>query len=461
LRGLRILPSKSSSINKDEMVKVEETSGIVNLRFTYKNVPVTVLEKLTFNQPREALKEISTFNHVDECVILQTCNRVEIYMVTSERYLAELSSQVAEYWRMRNNLDKEVFYRKLEKSFSSEALIHLLRLTSGLESMIVGEDQILGQVQKGFEESKKCGTVGRALKTTFEKAIKTGKRVRLKTTIDKGAVSMGSAAVELLKENLGSLKDRKIVIIGAGEIGELVGKALASREHVVIFVANRTRERGVRLARMLGGYAIEFAKITDILADVDAVVVATAASHYVLKKSMIEEVLDRRGDKRLIVMDLSQPRNVEEDMASLPSVRVLNIDDLRGVAEINLEMRREEIQKAEAIVASELKNLELTLKRKRAEPVISSLCRRVEEVRRKELKKALKMLGEIDEKQQKVINDLTLVLTERILRHPISNIRKAALSDDVNTISVARRLFNLIHLEEDIVDVSPCSIEKA
>jgi len=277
------LPGRSLSVN--ELVK-KETSVIINLRFTYKNVPVTLLERFTFKEPCEVSKEICAFSHVDECVVLQTCNRVEVFAVTTENYMFKSAAEIAEYWRQRNNLGIEEFYQNLERAFNSEVLIHLLRLTSGLESMIVGEDQILGQVQKSFEEAKESGTVGWFLKTTFEKAINTGKKVRFKTKINKGTVSIGSAAAELLEESIGGLRDKKIIIIGAGETGSLVGKALASRKHAVIFVANRTYKRGVRLAEMLGGHAVRFNKVKDLLATVDAAIVATAAPHYVLTKSL-------------------------------------------------------------------------------------------------------------------------------------------------------------------------------
>lgn len=432
--------NKSLSVN--EAVK-EETSGIVNLRFTYKNVPVIMLERLAFKEPCEMLGEMCALNHVEECVILQTCNRVEIYVATPERHLGEMVTEIAEYWRQGNKIDKEEFYQRLEKSFNTEALIHLLRLASGLESMIVGEDQILGQVQKAFEEAKMRGAIRWVLETAFEKAIKTGRKVRLETGINKSAVSIGSAAVELLEETLGGLKNKKIIIVGAGEIGSLVGKALASRKHSTVFVANRTYERGVRLAQMLGGFAVRFDKVKDLLVSADVAIVVTSAPHYVLTKSLIQEVLEKRNGKRLFILDLSQPRNVEEGVANLPNVELRNIDDLRGIAETNLEMRRREIEEAEAIIKDELKLLELTLKRERAESIISALCGKAEEVRRRELEKALKMLGEMNDKQLRVIDDLTLVLIERILHHPILNMRKAALNGDVDMISIAQRLFNL------------------
>ncbi|NIQ07689.1 MAG: glutamyl-tRNA reductase [Candidatus Korarchaeota archaeon] len=292
-------------------------------------------------------------------------------------------------------------------------------------------------------KQNKCGTVGPILETSFEKAIKTGRKVRVRTRIDKGAVSIGSAAVDLLEEALGDLKDKRIIVIGAGETGGLVGKALASREHAVTYVANRTYKRGVRLARMLGGQAVRFNKVKHFLACVDAAIVATAAPHHVLTKKLVQEALDKRKSGALLIMDLSQPRNVEESVANLPNVELHDIDDLRGIAEVNRKMRRREIKKVEIIVQNELKRLELTLKRKRAEPLISALCNKAEEIRRKELNKALKMLGKLDDDQRKVVDDLTMVLVKRILHHPFMNLRKAAVSGDIDTISATRELFNI------------------
>lgn len=436
------MQSKSLS-NTEAMEERGEVKNIVNLRFTHKEVPITVLERVTFKEPSKILKEIHALDCVKECVILQTCNRVEIYAAVSGKDSKKAGSEIAEYWRQRIGVDQEKFYHALKESCNSEALSHLMKLTSGLESMIVGEDQILGQVQGAFEEAKKCDTIGPFLETVFQKAIKTGRKVRLKTRINKGAVSIGSAAVELLEDTFGDLKDKRIIIIGAGETGGLVGKALASRRHTAIFVANRTYERGVRLARMLGGHAVRFNKVKDLLAEVDVAIVATAAPHYVLTKKLLQKVLDKREGKKLFIMDLSQPRNVEESVANLPSVELRNIDDLRGIAETNLKIRQREIEKAEAIVENELNHLKLMLKLEQAKPLISALLHKAEEIRRKELKKALRMLGKLDDDQQKVIDDLTLVLIERILHHPIRNLRNAAVNGDVNTISVAQKLFNL------------------
>ncbi len=420
-----------------------ETNRIFDLRFTHKKTPITALEALTFNDLHRTLEKIHALNYVRECAILQTCNRVEIFAVVPEQKLMKATSEIAEHWRQRAGLDKETFYLTLEKSTDSKALIHLLRLTSGLESMIVGENQILGQVQEAINEAKKCGTIGPFLQTTFEKAVKTGRDVRLKTGINKGAVSIGSAAVDLLEKVSGGLNDKKVIVVGAGETGGLVGKALALRKQAVLFVTNRTYDRGVRLARMLGGQAVRFNKLSGLLTHVDAVIVATAAPHYVLTKELVQKILDNRKGKKLLILDLAQPRNVEESVADLPNIELRNIDDLRGVAERNLKMRLIEAKKAETIVETEVRRLELMLKRKQVEHLISAICCRAEKVRCKELKKALKMLGKFDASQRKVVDDLTQKLTERILYSPILKLRKAAESGDSTKVLFAQELFDL------------------
>lgn len=432
------LLNTTKAVKEDE--KIEE---IVNLRFTYKKTPITILEALTFKDLNGALEEVHALNYVKECAILQTCNRVEIFAVAPRQDLVKAEVEIAEHWRQRTKLDKENFYHFLEKSSNSEALIHLLRLTSGLESMIIGEDQILGQVQEAFNQAKKCGTIGLILEITFKKAIKTGREARLKTRINRGTVSIGSAAVDLLENALGSLKDKKVIVVGAGETGGLVGKALALRNNAAIFVTNRTYERGIRLARMLGGQAVRFNKFSEFLIHVDAAIIATAAPHYVLTRERVEKILDKRRGKKLLIIDLSQPRNVEESVANLPNIQLHNIDNLRGVADTNLKMRLKEMKKAETIVKNELKRLQLMLKRKQVEPIISAMCGRAEEIRCKELKKALKMLGKLDDNQRKVVENLTRKLTQLILYQPIIKLRKAAERDDVNKVSIAQELFGL------------------
>ncbi|WP_309493123.1 glutamyl-tRNA reductase [Candidatus Hecatella orcuttiae] len=415
---------------------------ILNLKATYKRASIPLLEKLTFQDPQKAIKKIRDIENVAEAVILQTCNRVEIFTAAQN---PEAGEAVGEYWRKEVNVEKEKFYSLIEAAYDTEAITHLFRLASGLESMVIGEAQILGQVKKALQEAKRNDTVGPLLEKVFTKAIKTGGRVRLETSIGRGAVSIGSVAVNLAEEVLNGLEGKRFLILGAGETGTLVGKALAARRQAAVIVANRSYPRAVRLARMLGGRAVSFSQLGKFLAEADVVVVATSAPHPVLRLSAVEEALRRRSkaENPLLIIDLSQPRNVDAEIARLPGVQLHNIDDLQKLGEVNLKMRAAEVEKAERIVEREVKNLESALRRETVEPVISALYSKAEEIRRKEVERALRMLGGGDGRWRRFLEDLSRELVERIFHYPVQALRKAAEKDQAAFISAVQELFNL------------------
>jgi glutamyl-tRNA reductase len=400
------------------------------------------LEKVAFKDPMGVQEELLSLKCAEECIILQTCNRVEIYAVAKESSLKP-ETKIEEYWRKRARLGKNEFNKFIEKSFKIDALVHLMRLASGLESMMVGEDQILGQIQAALDRSKKYHTSGSILDSIFNRAIKTGKKVRFETKINKGSVSIASAAVKLLESKLGNLNKKRIAIIGAGKTGRLLAKALASKKETTIYIVNRTFETSKELAKVLNGIPVPFMNLNSVIVEVDAVIVATAAPHYTLTKEAFREVLNVRKKKRIFVMDISQPRNVEESIRELPTVELFDIDDLREIAELNLKKRLKQVEKAETMIDDDLKLFKIILKREEAEPIVVNICSKAEEIRQKELKKALKMLGKIDIKEKKVIEDLTQVITERILYEPVINLRKAAEYNDINTLKTAKKLFKL------------------
>lgn len=435
------MPNGSSKV-VEGLEQVREIEGILNVRFTYKKATIPFLNAVTFKDHCRAQEKILARCNLKECVILQTCNRVEIFAVIQPSEFCRAYESIAECWRREVKQNATVFYSGLESSSGLEALIHLFRLASGLESMIVEEDQILGQVQDAFNESEKQGVAGPILRRAFDRAIRTGTEVRIRTGLNKGAVSIGSAAANLLEQLLGSLEGKKMIVIGAGETGMLVGKALAVRKPNVIYVANRTYQMGVRLAKMLGGQAVRFDRIRDYLADVDVVIVATAAPHAVLTAELVADTLQSRGGKKLLIVDLSQPSNVEEAVKALPNIDLRDIDDLRGIAEGNLKMRLAEVKDAETIINSELERFELQWRRERIEPVISAICNRAENVRQKELAKALKMIGELNHDQKKILEDMTRLLVERILFHPINTLRKAAMTGNDQIVSTVQELFD-------------------
>jgi glutamyl-tRNA reductase len=416
---------------------------IVNIRVTYKKASMSVLEALTFNDVSKALIEISLLDSINECVIIQTCNRVEIYFTTDEKNYAKAKDEVIKYWLTNSGFNPVDFYSIIEEDDDIEAIKHLSRLAAGLESMVIGENQILNQVRQSYFNAINHKTVNSILKTVFEKAMAIAREVRLKTNLSKGAISIGSIAVDMAKNILSDLNGKKIVIVGAGEIGSLVGKALASQGQAMIFIANRTFERALALAKLLGGVAIQLDRLDEWLIKADVVFVATSAPHYILTKNRIEKILQRRAMKKLIIIDLSQPRNVEETVKKLPYVELYNLDDLQSIATQNLKMRLNEVPKAEAIINEKVMNIEKLLSRKKTEELISNICYKAEKLREKELKKALKMLKKVDSEQLKIINDLTRELVERILYFPIAKLREASDENDESLILAAQKLFDL------------------
>ena len=320
------------------------------------------------------------------------------------------------------------------------ALKHLLRLAAGLESMIIGEDQILGQIKEARIAALKKGSCGPILDTIFNKAIHVGQLVRNKTQINKGSISIGSAAVELAESVQGDLKCKKVLVIGAGEMGALVARALAEKQLKAIVVANRTYDRAVKLAEELGGYAIQFNRLDDALSDADVVISATAAPHYILTRERVEKAIPVERRDKVTMIDIANPRDIEEKVKEL-GIKLFNIDDLRGIAEKNRRKREKEAQKAEQIIEEELGLLFNSLKYKKIEPLISKIRKSMEEIRVKETKKAIKMLGEL-EGEEKIIEDLTRSIVNKIFHDIVSRLREAAEADDKELIRACERLFN-------------------
>jgi glutamyl-tRNA reductase len=291
-------------------------------------------------------------------------------------------------------------------------------------------------------EADKVKTLGPILKHLFNRAMTVGRRVRNETGINKGAVSIGSAAVELAVNLLGSLEDKKILVMGAGEIGTLVAKALARRCLSPIFIANRTHARAEKLAEDLSGKAVKFDKFDEVLVDADVVICSTSAPHYLLTKDIISRLMSRRVNKNdIIIIDISNPRNVEKTVQEVPRTKLYNIDDLQLIADKNKAQREKSIEKAIKILEEELVILNDDMKSFSVRLIISSLLSNAEGVRQKELATALNMLGNVDEKQKRVLDDLTSILLKQTFIPIVENLRLAAKKGDKEVIDVAVKLF--------------------
>jgi glutamyl-tRNA reductase len=402
-----------------------------------------MLESLNFKNKEEATKTCCSLESVREAILLQTCNRIEIYVNTSDNPDVDIVMSLVKFWSQQVGVSSDLIDKTIEVYHDSEALLHLLRLSSGLESMVVGEDQILGQVRTAYVDSKKIGTVETLLQKAFMKAVNVGRRVRTETQINEGSISISSVAVDLAEKRFGTLKDVSAMVVGAGETGSLVAKELTQRGAKNIYIANRTFKKALGLANLVTGKAIHFEDMHHELRGMDLAVFAVSVEVPLLRSGEMKNILGGRKNPNLMLIDISQPRSIEESVGSLPSVELRNIDDLKSVLEENLKKRLIEAEKAKQIISEELKSLDALLGRLLAEPLVSSLCMRVEDIRGKELQKALRMVRNIDEEQKLVIENLTKELAERILQLPIENMRKAALNRDSTTLSAARKLFEL------------------
>jgi glutamyl-tRNA reductase len=400
------------------------------------------METIAFENLKTSLIDLCSRQNIDECVILQTCNRTELYIICSNQ--ENVVKMATDYLTEKCGTKSEEAAGAIEVSLNQDALKHLLRVASGLESMVVGEDQILGQVWSAYSTAETANTIGPVLKTAFSRAVSVGRRVRNETDINRGAVSIGSVAVELAETLLGSLEGKNVLVMGAGEIGTLVAKALARCCPNAIFIANRTYERALMLAEELKGKAVKFDMLEEVLKDADVVICSTAAPHYLLKKGHVQKIMKQRDSRSgLMIIDISNPRNVEESVQDIDGVKLHNIDDLRTISEKNKEKRQEKAEQASKIIDEALASLEQDLKAQSVSDIVSSIFLHAEEVRQKELTKANIMLGALDDKKRDVIEGLTFEIVEQTLVPIVENLRKAAMNDDRQTIEGAVKLFGV------------------
>ncbi len=410
-------------------------SEISSMLITHTKATIDEMESAWHGGLDQLLLRLKSHELVEECAVLKTCNRVEVYVVSPKgsKVLFDFAKHMKVSSRIVDFLDHE------------ESLRHLLRLTSGLESMIVGEDQILGQVKELFIIAKKAGAVGKTLDTAFNKAIQVGKRVRSETGINKGSVSIGSAAVELAENSLCGLDGKTVMVIGAGEMGTLVAKALANKNIKVIYVANRTFDKAEVLACELNGRAVKYEMMENYIPKSDVVLSATSAPHFILTHEIISRAMEER-ENELILIDIGNPRNIENSAGEIPGVKLFNIDGLRSISEANLAKRREEAKKAELLIEEELMLLKKQYKRQQADNIISALYSSVEQIRGKECEEAvnkLKARHTIGDIEREVLDDMTHSFANQILAEPTKILRNAAEHDDERFLDTVADLFKL------------------
>jgi len=410
-------------------------SEIASMLVTHRTASIEEIERAWHGDVESILKWVQSLDAVEECAVLKTCNRVEIYVVAprGEKVLFDLAKKA------------RVSSRIIDFHDHDESLLHLLRLASGLESMIIGEDQILGQMKDLIQMAMRVGTTGWMLETAFKKAIQVGKRVRRETHINERSVSVGSAAVDLAEEILGDLKGKAVLVIGAGETGELISRSLLCREIGSLTVTNRTLSTAVCLAQSLGGEAVPFDDMPSRLHAADVVISATSAPHYILLKGDIEKAMTGRSNK-LLIIDIANPRDVDQAAAEVPGVELHNIDSLKNISRENMMQRMAETVRVEEIIAEELQLLQAKYKRKEAEELLARLYFQAEQIKDQEVRKAMNKLSArhtLGEIEQQVLCDMSRSIVNKILSQPTKSLKSAAERGDVQILNSLCELFRL------------------
>jgi glutamyl-tRNA reductase len=417
-----------------------QSSQFVNIRVTFKNSPIHILEKFAFKDLFNAHQRLLNSSELQECIILQTCNRVEIYGVGINPHY----DNIIKTWSSLINLPADQVKNNVIVNDGEDALKHLVKLTSGLDSLVVGEDQILGQVKRSLEFSRKNGFAGHNLNILFDKTIKIGGRVRTLTGINKGSISVGSMAVNLAYEYFDDIKEKEILLIGSGEGASLIAKALKQR-NMKFFVTSRTFDRARSFADTVAGSPIPFETALEKLNDnIDIVFISTIAPYYLLTYDRIANMMKNRN-KGLMIFDLSNPRTVEDKIATLNNIKLVNIDQISEIVEKNVGRRRKEIQSAEKIIDDEMITIKEILKRKSSEPAIISIFKNADSIRNKEFKKALSLIGNrISDEDIKILEQFSYALVEGILSTPMNNLRKEFTNNrnENELINLALKLFN-------------------
>ena len=410
--------------------------NIINARVTFRKSPIHVLEKFAFKDMPNACSTFKKNSSVSECVIIQTCNRIELFATSDNHNVDEIKST----WASLTGLEDNAFKDTLEVCENKDAYEHLLKLTSGLESLVVGEEQILGQIKESISAARKVNASGKRLNKLFERSIRVGTRIRNSTGIGRGGISLGSMAVKLAEENVDDIKSKHVLLIGTGEAATMVAKSLKKRGYA-FNVTSRTLERSVGFSQTLGGKPIKFEDVLSGFNNYEVIFVATTAPYFLVSFDRMKDGMKNKKSGTMI-LDLSNPRTVDEKVATIPGIKLMNIDQIAEMIDKNMKNRRGKISTVENIISEEVPIIEATMKRLDAEPFVKDVFTNADSLRIKELQKALQMLGETDEKRIKIIDELTKAIVESIVSAPMNNLRKASEQGNPELLEIAGKLFN-------------------
>jgi glutamyl-tRNA reductase len=414
---------------------------------SHKTAPIEVRERLAFPEERlpEALHAVTSLNGVSEAMILSTCNRVEI-AARGDAAEADLIPELAQFLADFHHLSLSRIQPYLYHHQQREAVRHIFRVASSLDSMIVGETQILGQVKDAYALARSVGALRGPLDEVLTRSFFVAKRVRSETGIAASAVSVSYAAVDLARKIFGSLDGKRILLVGAGKMSELAAKHLLGHGGSQVFVANRTPERAEELAASLQGRAVPLDQLMDYAVRCDILISSAAAPHFLILKSDAQRLLAERKNRPMFLIDIAVPRNIDPEVNKLDNLFLYDIDDLQQVVDANLKERLREAQRGEQIAEQEVEKFLRWVKTLDVVPTIIDLQSHVEQLRQQELARVESQLGALTPEQREAIEALTKGLAHKLLHSPITELKTLAQQPDgLRLVETVRRIFNLKH----------------
>lgn len=418
--------------------------SVVVLGLNHRTVPLDLLERVTIDDSRlpKALHDVMSRDHVSEAVVLSTCNRSEVYVVAEKFHPAY--ADLRTFFSELAFVPPEDLADHLYVHDGADAASHLFEVAAGLDSAVVGEAEILGQVRAAWERAQGEHASGSQLNLLFRHALEVGKRARTETAIGRHIASVSTAAVAMAAERLGSLEGRSILVMGAGEMGEGMVRSLATNGVSDIRVANRTWERAFDLATRVDGRAIRLADLDASLVEVDLLLTGTGASSMLIEHADLARVMAARDGRPLLIVDVAVPRDVDPTAADLPGITLLDMDDLRAFAEAGQAERRREVATVRTMVGEELDRYTAVSSAREVAPLVAALREQAEDVRRAELERFRAKLGELDERQLEAVEALTHGIVAKLLHQPTVGLKDAAGTPKGERLAEALRdLFDL------------------
>ncbi len=391
---------------------------------SYKSSPVELREQFAFTQPmlESGLEELYKKGYVEECLILSTCNRVEVYAVSEN--IEECVNSIKEFLAEFHNVPAEYFSEHLYISIGHIAVRHLFNVACSIDSMVVGEPQILGQVKQAYKTASLKGTVGLILNRLFHTAFFVAKKVRSETMIGNQAVSISYLAVELAKRIFDDLHKRSVLVIGAGDMAELAAKHLISAGINDLIIASRQYKNSEALAKTLNGKPISFDEVYYFLRNTDIVITATGSSEFIIRPNHMREALKLRNNEPIFMIDIAVPRDIDPRVGELSDIYLYDIDDLKGLLDDNIKSRREGVKRAEEIIIQTEKFFQRWLNGLKVVPTIVKLKKRFEDIKDTEVKKALFKFEHVSERERKIIEAMASGIISKILHDPLTNLKK-------------------------------------